>query len=241
MCALFAAATAGLGQQAVFRSAVDLVHLDVSVLDKNRKPVRGLTAADFTILEDGQPRPVAAFAALDAKPAAPPPASADDWVRRVGPDVQSNEIARTPEGRLFVLLIDDALMPPDAAAVKTAKDVARKMIERLSPGDQMAVVFTMNSRNAQNFTSDREKLLAAAGTIAAGSAAHLMGWDTAVFDVATNKWVLTMDQDAGLRAGSARTLEMVAESLIAAPQRRKAIVFVSPGLFADGDATTTIV
>ena len=39
----------------VFRSTVDLVHLDVSVLDKDRRPVRGLTAADFTISEDDKP------------------------------------------------------------------------------------------------------------------------------------------------------------------------------------------
>lgn len=45
----------------VFRSAVDLVHLDVSVLDSRRRPVRGLTPADFTILEDGQPQRMTVF------------------------------------------------------------------------------------------------------------------------------------------------------------------------------------
>ena len=29
--------------QAVFRAGVDVVHLDVSVLDRDRRPVRGLT------------------------------------------------------------------------------------------------------------------------------------------------------------------------------------------------------
>jgi len=33
-----------------FRSQVDLVHLDVSVLDRNRRPVLGLGPNDFTIL-----------------------------------------------------------------------------------------------------------------------------------------------------------------------------------------------
>lgn len=42
--------------QAQFRAAVDLVQLDVSVLDRDRRPVRGLTAADFTILENGRAR-----------------------------------------------------------------------------------------------------------------------------------------------------------------------------------------
>ena len=42
-------------QPPVFRSRTDVVELDVSVLDKNRRPVRGLTRDDFAILEDGQP------------------------------------------------------------------------------------------------------------------------------------------------------------------------------------------
>ena len=37
-------------QQPVFRSSIDLVHLDVSVLDRDRKPVRGPTEKDFTVL-----------------------------------------------------------------------------------------------------------------------------------------------------------------------------------------------
>ena len=38
----------------VFRAGVDLTHLDVTVLDRQRRPVRGLTAADFTIgMSDG--------------------------------------------------------------------------------------------------------------------------------------------------------------------------------------------
>ena len=33
----------------------------MSVLDGKRQPVRGLTAADFTIFEDGEPREIQAF------------------------------------------------------------------------------------------------------------------------------------------------------------------------------------
>jgi hypothetical protein len=32
------------------------VLLDVSVLDRNQRAIKGLTAADFTILEDGVPQ-----------------------------------------------------------------------------------------------------------------------------------------------------------------------------------------
>ena len=67
VCLLAAGQSAPPGGQAVFKSGVDLVHLDVSVLDRARVPVRGLTAADFTILEDGVARPISAFAELLTK------------------------------------------------------------------------------------------------------------------------------------------------------------------------------
>ena len=51
-----------------FRASVDLIDIDVSVLDKHRRPVQGLTAADFTVLEDGKPRPVVAFTPVDLPP-----------------------------------------------------------------------------------------------------------------------------------------------------------------------------
>ena len=40
--------------QATFRTGIDVTTLDVSVLDKDRRPVRGLTAANFTVLERGK-------------------------------------------------------------------------------------------------------------------------------------------------------------------------------------------
>ena len=218
--------------QAVFKSRVDLVHLDVSVLDRTRAPVRGLTAADFTILEDGVARPVSTFVELLNKPPAPP-AERTSVVDKAAADVHRNDIARTPEGRLFVLILDDAMIPADPQMATTAKKIAETAIDRLSPGDQMAVVFTVNSKGAQNFTSDRARLLKSVSTFKPGYATHLLGWDTAVWNEELRTYERVADQDDGLRTGSLRTLELVGNSLIAAPQRRKAIIFVSTGLFVD--------
>src|SRR3954468_19399575 len=76
-------------QTPTFRSGVDLVQLDVSVLDKNRQPVRGLNQAEFTVFEDGKPQKLAAFAAVDL-PDVVRPATA--WMNDVAPDVATNEI-----------------------------------------------------------------------------------------------------------------------------------------------------
>jgi hypothetical protein len=42
-------------QKPTFRARTDLLTIDVTVLDKDRRPVTGLTADDFILLEDGKP------------------------------------------------------------------------------------------------------------------------------------------------------------------------------------------
>jgi hypothetical protein len=74
-----------------FRSKVEIVQLDVSVLDKRRQPIKGLTEKDFTILEDGKPQRIVGFSTFDIEDA---PEAATGWMRDVPPDVTTN--AREP-------------------------------------------------------------------------------------------------------------------------------------------------
>jgi VWFA-related protein len=235
VCACVAIALAQDQQpRPVFRSAVDLIHFDVSVLDRDRKPVRGLTASDFTVLEDDKPQPVTAFAAIDVPPPAPAPAAA--WLRDVSPDVHTNEFEELPDGRLFVIVIDDALIPADPFALQSAKKIARGVVDRAGPHDRIAIVFTFASRNSQDYTTDRAKLYAAIETLVAGPARHTLGWDQTVLSNPRDPESLQipiMDPDTQLRSGTLRTLLLSAESLIAAPQRRKALIFISPGVSVD--------
>lgn len=148
---------AGGGQnpQTTFRAATDLVQVDVSVLDNQRRPVRGLTAQDFTVLEDGQPRPVVAFTAVDLAERTAP--SAAPWMYEVGRDVASNEIPQ--EGRLVVILMDRTI--PDGFPTLNAQAIAKTAVNELGAGDMAAVVFTSGGGSFQGFTSDRDKLIAA--------------------------------------------------------------------------------
>ena len=58
----FAPAAAQVPQQRPqFRAGVDLVEVEVSVLDRERQTVHGLTAADFAVFENGKPQPIVAF------------------------------------------------------------------------------------------------------------------------------------------------------------------------------------
>ncbi len=138
-----------------FRSGVDIVRLDVSVLDKDRRPVRGLTPADFVITVDGTPQPVVAFEEVVLPPRQVPTAP---WMREVAPDVKTNALS---EPRLFIILMDDLRTPTDPYMMNTAKAIGRSIVDELLPSDLAAVVFTKNNSHAQELTSDRALLLAA--------------------------------------------------------------------------------
>src|SRR5205085_9641169 len=74
-----------------FRARIDVVQIDVSVLDDTRTPVRGLTAADFTVLEDGKKRDIVAFTPVEL-PARTGGSRTDSaaWTREVAPDVATH-------------------------------------------------------------------------------------------------------------------------------------------------------
>ena len=204
----------GLAAQQVptFRSRVDLVELDVSVLDEHRRPVRGLTRGDFTVLEDGTAQEVALFEAIDVPDPVAPPAA---WMRDVTPDVDTNETRVT---RLWAIVLDDALIPLHPYAIKTSVMAARQVIDQLGPQDLAALIFTTDSRKAQDFTNDRTKLLATLEQFHPGWAS----WRPPPQGVRINV-------DAQFHTGSVLTLRNTLEILSEQPHHRKAVVWISPG------------
>lgn len=58
-------------QPGTFRANVDLVHFSVTVVDKQGKPVTGLTKDDFAVVERGKPQAVKFFSAGEPEDAPP--------------------------------------------------------------------------------------------------------------------------------------------------------------------------
>ena len=121
------------------------------------------------MLEDGKPREVVAFSAVELPvlPDAPPAG-----VETVPPDVTRNDL---PAGRIVVILLDPFLQrvmvpgrvtiadPPGIAALRAT---AVGVVNGLGPGDLAAVGHTMYGV-PQNFTTDKNRLKRAIDTTAA--------------------------------------------------------------------------
>lgn len=150
------AAASAEGQQVpVFRATANIVQIDVSVLDRDRQPVHGLTAADFTVLEGGIQQPIVAFAAVDlpdyVRTGAP-------WIRDVAPDVVTNHLDAQ---RVVLILFDDCSIEWDPSQLKLSRRIAKAAVDELGPQDLASVIYTSARRNGQELTRDRVRLMAA--------------------------------------------------------------------------------
>jgi len=216
-----------LAQQPVFKSKVEVVQLDVSVLDKHRQTVRGLTQADFTVLDEGRPQQIVAFSTFDFGTAETP---STGWMRDVAPDVATNEFK---ESRLFVLIMDDALIPQDPFSIKSSREIAKSIIEKISPDDLMAIVFTGDNRKTQDFTADKAKLLAAVEKFNPGLAGYKFGSEAPPPPPGSRGALFPVDTDLYFYQSSIRVLENLSDYLASIQNRRKALFWVSPGVPMD--------
>lgn len=247
----------GERSQPTFRAGVDLLQLDVSVIDKTRRPVLGLNASDFTVSIDGKPQPIVAFKAVELTQAvAPASAGTATWLRGVPADVTTNA---APTGRLVAILIDDFSFGDAQVGImgiRKARQVAQTVVDQLGPEDRAAVIYGMSARQSQGFTAERALLSAAIGsspsfsptistadtadaTEAAATAAKAMTSDTQDYQKPegiqkTGNPTSSADQQGACYCGACgiQALRDLATSLASVPGQRKVVMFVSAGTFA---------
>jgi VWFA-related protein len=141
-------------QTPTFRSTTSLVLVDVTVLDKDGKPVPGLTADDFQVKLDGQVRPVRAVTYEQiATPLAAPVAVEEPDASVASTRVQTNGVAPppAPRRRVIVIMVDDLSLTP--ARGKGMFAAAARFVGTLPPMD--LVGYTTTSQLASmNPTTD---------------------------------------------------------------------------------------
>jgi VWFA-related protein len=209
--------------QPVFRGGTDLVQVDVSVLDSRRRAVRGLTAADFTVLEDGKPREIQAFTEVYLPGRLR--AEAAPWVRDVPSDVVSNQ-ATEDDGRLVIIVLDRSI--PVGEPTITARRTASAVVNQLGPGDLAAVVSTSGGAT-HNFTSDRGRLLRAINEsdVSAGSSLEAREIEERILGRASNP---LNDGRCLCRLCVLETITRAADAVQATPRRRKVMFFIGSDL-----------
>jgi VWFA-related protein len=211
--------------QPIFRGGTDLVQLDVSVLDGQRRPVRGLRAADFTVFEDGQPREILAFTEISLRDRVQTRSAA--WTHEVPSDVVTNQIAQQ-EGRLVIILLDRSI--PVGEPTVTARRIAAATIDQLGPGDLAAVVSTSNGA-VQNLTSDRARLLRtlSESDLSTDISEVAKGIEADIFKLTGRTWNTLNDPRCQCGLCVLETLTRVADAVQDSP-RRKMLFFIGSDL-----------
>jgi VWFA-related protein len=160
--------------QPTFRAGTRLIVQSVTVTDGDGKPVEGLTAGDFTVIEEGVVQDIAfveyqrlepAATSDPRTPTAPEPAQPTIAGTSVPPPTQPQISAAAGGGiqyhdrRLLVLYFDLSAMPP--ADQMRAYSNARKFVDtQMEPSDLVAIMTFQGGavRVKQDFTDSHARL-----------------------------------------------------------------------------------
>jgi VWFA-related protein len=115
----------------MFRARVDAVNVDVGVVDRQGRPIPGLTASDFTVTVNGRPRRVVTAEFVDVASARVEAARAPG--RSL---VSSNEGAGV--GRSIVFVVDENTLEP--GQVRHVLGAASRLFDSLSFVDRTALI-----------------------------------------------------------------------------------------------------
>jgi VWFA-related protein len=141
-------------QTPAFRTSTQLVELTVTALDKKGNAVTDLQLQDFTVQENGKPRPIAFF-----KYDGGPPAGAK--ALPLPPGVFTNRVEFTPgPPRNIMALVLDELNTPTQSSMRV-RAMAARYLKALPPQTRVAV-FHMGARLRilHDFTDDADSLRA---------------------------------------------------------------------------------
>jgi VWFA-related protein len=179
------------GGPAAFQANSNLVILDVTVLDKSGKVVSGLKKNDFQVIEDGKAQKVDVFefqklendSAASGMPEAPPALNAGAMAvpkiavsKGIAPSKPGS--VRFQDRRLVVMLFDLSSMQPDDQV--HANEAAIKFLNQsLQPNDVVAIMVNSTSLSvAQDFTNDKDALIAVVKKLSIGQSSDLASFGT---------------------------------------------------------------
>ena len=240
-------------------TSITLVSVDVVVRDSKGEVVRGLTAKDFTVLEDGKPQKIDNFSFQEIATSAPAGAldvqlldGLEEKVRAEAaraasattptPEVvaPAGDPAGTMNRRMLTIMFDVSSMQPDD--VQRAVEDARDWVaEKMTAADLVALITVGTRLNVlTDFTSSKEEALAALQKLAynEGTEVDPQSSATAATEAdAADSSTTTTEADAFQEFNNdvrLRALKTVCQEL-APIQQKKALLYFSAGMNRSGE------
>ena len=132
-----------------FETKAELVLVDVNVIDRDARPVPTLTAGDFELQVNGQPRTIDSVQFVSTVPTNTTPTSTREAA------FSSNEMATT--GRLLLFVVDENNIRIGSS--RSVLRTAQTLFERLAPGDLVGLARLPNGTGNVEFTADRSRIV----------------------------------------------------------------------------------
>ena len=233
-------------QRPTFSIDTNVVIVNVTVLDHDGKPIPNLTAADFELYEDSKLQKLQAvdFQKLSGNllppvtnaPPAPPPEP-----KGYNPAAQKNALkdsllTKYQDRRLIVILFDFSSMQP-AEQIRARNAATKFLTGQMTSSDSVSImVFTSELKTVQDFTSDRDLLIATINKFRIGESSENATVADAGADAEDVSGQFVADEtefnifNSDLKLAA---LEDAARKLGQYPEK-KALVFISSGIQKNG-------
>jgi VWFA-related protein len=146
------------GQQPVFRTGVELLTVDATVVDRDGRQITDLTPAEFLVEVDGDSRPVVSAEYVKMVDDTPVPVGVRKApAARVDPDAAffSTNAGSIAQGRLILLLVDQGNIRVGQGRLMMRSAV--KFVDGLSPADRVAMV-AIPQGQLVDFTTNHERV-----------------------------------------------------------------------------------
>jgi VWFA-related protein len=233
-------------QRPTFSIDTNVVIVNVTVLDRSGKPIPNLTAADFEIYEDGKLQKLQAvdYQKLIGNVLPPvtntPPAAAPE-PKGYNPDAEKNALkasmlTKYQDRRLIVILFDFSSMQP-AEQIRARNAAIKFLTSQMTGSDSVSVmVFTSELKTVQDFTSDRDLLIATINKFRIGESSENASVADAGADAQDVSGQFVADEtefnifNSDLKLAA---LEDAARKLGQYPEK-KALVYLSSGIQKNG-------
>jgi VWFA-related protein len=207
-------------QQPVFRSGVDAVTVDVTVIDKDGKPVRDLTMADFEIREAGKLQTVTAFKLIETNDGLDDPRATRDILSFEDHRIE----AARADNRLFVVFLDDYHVRRENGM--RVREQLSAFLAQLSPHDLVAIATPFSSVAGLTFSRSHT-----------GLSSHVLNFEGRKYDYTPRNAMeeryqnLPIQQQEQMRNSIViSALSNISEYLGTIREGRKTIVYVSEGM-----------